>query len=210
MGQDQWPGYILSFQVNSQPNITFFRWCEANQARCLLGAWAKQNQRDIIPRIFAMLEQPRQELLRQSNIPTRAQIETFSEVIRHTCFTNQISQTISCDRTPIAMGPNVNLWEECRQIFQEAEGDYRDGLAANEIGMELEHYDWQEWDTTEYCMKMTTFFDRVNFFLPSLFFQIGHENFRFQTSWMEEYWGRLVQMLNVRYCNSLHPETLQD
>jgi hypothetical protein len=44
MGKDQWSGYILSFQVNSQLNITFFRSCEADQARCLLGAWAKRTQ----------------------------------------------------------------------------------------------------------------------------------------------------------------------
>jgi hypothetical protein len=157
-----------------------------------------------------MPEQSRKERICQTHIPTRAQVEGLSELIRHVCFTNRIEQTILCDWTPIAMIPDVTLWDDHQNFIREAEADFQDNVNMNLIGMDLEHYDWEEWNNTEYLGKITTFFERVNFFLPSLFLQLGHENLRFQHSWSDEAWRNPVPMMTIRYYNSLRPHDVDE
>jgi hypothetical protein len=202
--------YILSFQVNQQLNITFFSWEARGESHCLLGPWEKGQQSDIISRIFKLLEHSRQELIRQWNIPTRIQVEALSELIRNTCFVKQINQTVLCEWSPIALVPDRDLWRERQQILQEAEADFKDSLEANMIGMDLEHYDWQEWDSTEYLERITRYFETVSFFIPSFFLQLEHDNFRFQAALMEENWGKIVYKMKTRYFETCSPDKISE
>jgi hypothetical protein len=78
------------------------------------------------------------------------------------------------------------------------------------IGRDLENYEWQEWDNTQYIEEIAGFFDKVHFFIPSLFLQIGHDNFRFQATWIDSEWGAIVHKMKVRHFETRTPEQIQE
>jgi hypothetical protein len=175
VSEDDWRGYILSFQVNESLNITLFK-----GDRCLHGIKAQNQQIDLIARISCFLENIRHQLSKKETIPTKKQVEMISEIIRNACFATWRDQTVLRDWTPISMIPARDLWAERHAIMREAEADLQGNVSLNMIGLEMEHYDWQEWDNSKHLQTLQNFHEIVNFFMPMRYLRLGHSNVNFR------------------------------